>query len=97
MPANVFERLRAIVAAGFAKLVEDVNRMAAAMYAPTAYGTADDRPVRRSPKTTRTRPRVATTSDAHNSPDDRERSASSTAGRPNVTLATTAPNAAPAS
>lgn len=36
MPAKVFEHIRARATAGLAKLVEDVNQYAAAMYAPTA-------------------------------------------------------------
>jgi len=39
MPENVFEHIRARVTAGFAKLVEDVNQYAAAMYRPTANGS----------------------------------------------------------
>ena len=36
MPANVFVSDRAMVTAGLAKLVDDVNQYAAVMYAPTA-------------------------------------------------------------
>lgn len=40
MPENVSLSDRAIVTAGFAKEVEDVNQYAAVMYAPTANATA---------------------------------------------------------
>ena len=40
IPAKVSVAARAMVTAGFAKLVEAVNQYAAAMYAPTANGTA---------------------------------------------------------
>ena len=43
IPANVSLAARARVTAGFAKEVEDVNQYAAAMYAPTANGTAGAR------------------------------------------------------
>ena len=61
MPANVSDRLRAIVTAGFAKEVEAVNQYAAVMYAPTANGTALDRS-REHPQITASNPNVATNS-----------------------------------
>jgi hypothetical protein len=67
IPANVSVSERATVAAGLANAVEDVNRIAAAMSAPTANGTAADRPDRTIPKTTKTSPNVATTSDIQSS------------------------------
>ena len=97
IPAKVFDRLLASVAAGLAKLVEDVNRMAAPMYAPTAYGTAAERWERMRPKTTRTRPRVAMTSEAHKPLVVRTCCDTSTAGSPKMTFARTAPTVAPAS
>ena len=63
IPAKVSENIRPMVMAGLAKLVEDVKKHAAPMYAPTAAGAARLRPDRASAKITRIRPRVATTSD----------------------------------
>src|SRR5262249_42143554 len=61
IPAKVSVAARARVTAGFAKLVEDVNQYAAAMYAPTANGTALERR-RAHPQITDRRPKVATSS-----------------------------------
>src|SRR5690349_8535141 len=65
MPANVSDSVRASVTAGLAKLVDDVKKYAPVMYAPTANGAAPPRPPRVSPKTTRSRPKVATVSPNH--------------------------------
>ena len=62
MPAKLFENVGAIVTAGLAKLVDDVNQYAAPMYAPTANGATDPRPERATPKITSNRPAVATAS-----------------------------------
>src|SRR6185503_10051676 len=62
MPANVSESVRATVTAGLAKLVDDVKKYAPVMYAPTANGAEDERPARTTPKITRSKPKVATTS-----------------------------------
>jgi len=61
MPENVSVAARARVTAGLAKDVEAVNQYPAVMYAPTAYGTADDRS-RTQPQITERRPKVATNS-----------------------------------
>jgi hypothetical protein len=64
MPANVSLKARAIVTAGFANDVEEVNQYAAEMYKPTAYAT----PAGRDFATQRmvpTSPKVATSSASH--------------------------------
>ena len=43
MPAKVAENIRPTVIAGLAKLVEDVKKYAAPIYAPTAAGSARPR------------------------------------------------------
>src|ERR1035438_7474712 len=63
IPAKVAENIRPTVIAGLAKLVEDVKKYAAPIYAPTAAGADRLRPERASAKMTRTSPRVAITSD----------------------------------
>src|SRR5512134_783514 len=91
MPANVSDSDRATVTAGFAKLVDDVNQYAPAIHAATANGTTRARPVRTHPWITSRRPTVATTSESHSAPDERSFVESSTSGRSNIALATTAP------
>lgn len=59
MPANVSESERARVIAGFAKAVEAVNQYPAPIQAATIHGTSC---ARRYPRTTRSRPNVATAS-----------------------------------
>src|SRR5713101_9459226 len=71
MPANVSLRVRPIVTAGLAKLVDDVNQYAAAMYPPTANAATDARPARTTPRITMSKPNVATTSPNQSAPDDR--------------------------
>ena len=61
MPAKVSERERAMVTAGLANEVDDVNQYAAAMYAATANGTTLAR-WREQPQITQSRPKVATNS-----------------------------------
>src|ERR1022692_5072158 len=63
IPAKVSENIRPTAIAGLAKLVEDVKKYAAPIYAPTAAGAARLRPDRASAKITRMRPTVATISD----------------------------------
>src|ERR1700738_4390523 len=63
MPAKVAENIRPTVIAGLAKLVEDVKKYAAPIYAPTAAGADRARPDRASAKITTMSPKVATTSD----------------------------------
>jgi hypothetical protein len=63
--------MRAIVTAGLAKLVDDVNQYAAPMYRPTANGVTDVRPERTVPKITSRRPAVATTSPSQTPPVER--------------------------
>ena len=87
--------VRAIVTAGFANDVDDVNQYAAAMYAPTANGTIAERPVRTMPKMTNSRPIVATNSPSQSPPDERVCVDTLTASRSNIRLATMAPTHAP--
>jgi len=61
IPANVSLSDLAIVTAGFANDVDEVNQYAAVMYAPTANGTALDRR-REQPQMTAINPNVATNS-----------------------------------
>jgi hypothetical protein len=61
IPANVSDNERAIVTAGFANDVEEVNQYAAVMYAATANGTTLDR-WREQPQITQIKPNVATNS-----------------------------------
>ena len=61
IPANVLLNDLAIVTAGFANDVEEVNQYAAVMYAATANGTAVDRS-REHPQITDNRPKLATNS-----------------------------------
>src|SRR5882757_3604156 len=63
IPAKVSENIRPTVIAGLAKLVEDVKKYAAPIYAPTAAGADRLRPDRASAKITRINPRVAMISD----------------------------------
>jgi hypothetical protein len=95
MPAKVSERLRATVTAGFAKLVEDVKKYAAPMYAPIANGAAVARLDRAKPNTISMRPSVATTSANHWPLPVRSVCESSTAGSSNMRFATIAPKTAP--
>ena len=62
MPANVSERERATVIAGFAKEVEAVNQYAAPIHAATIHGASS---LRRRPRTTMSNPNVATPSERH--------------------------------
>ena len=62
MPAKVSVNARPIVIAGLAKLVDEVKKYAAPMYAPTAGAARCERPVRTRAKITSTSPAVATTS-----------------------------------
>ena len=91
IPAKLSDSVRAMVTAGLAKLVEDVNQYAPAIQSPTAYGTASARPVRMQPWMTSSSPIVATTSDSHSAPDERAWVESSIAGSSNMTLARIAP------
>jgi len=95
MPAKVFDKLRANVTAGLAKLVDEVKKYAPPMYAATANGAADARPERTTPKMTSRRPMVATTSLTHRPAPLRAWVDNSTAGNENITLATTAPTTPP--
>jgi hypothetical protein len=62
MPAKVFDRARAIVMAGFANEVDEVNQYAAPIQAATIQGASS---ALRWPRTTSKRPRVATNSAIH--------------------------------
>ena len=61
IPANVSLNDLAIVTAGFANDVEEVNQYAAVMYAATANGTVVERS-REHPQITVNRPKLATNS-----------------------------------
>src|SRR6185437_8561648 len=63
MPAKVSENIRPTVMAGLAKLVEEVKKYAAPMYAPTAAAADRLRPDRARAKITTMSPRVAIASD----------------------------------
>src|SRR5271166_2284709 len=91
MPAKVFENIRPTVIAGLAKLVEEVKKYAAPIYAPTAAGAARDRPDRASAKITTMSPRVAMTSDRKCAGVARCLAEMLTAGRANIRFASTAP------
>ncbi len=87
---------RPIVAAGFAKAVEEVNQQAAPMYAATAAGIDRARPPRSRPTTSRISPAVATASPSHRCPPDRSWVDSLSSGLANMASASTAPPIAPA-
>ena len=64
MPAKVLLKPRAIVTAGLAKLVDDVNQYAPVMYIATSAGTVSGRDLM-PPKMTNNKPKVAIPSDHH--------------------------------
>ncbi len=64
MPANVSLRQRAMVTAGLAKEVDEVNQYAAVMYEPTANATISGRD-REQPQMTQSKPKVARNSLNH--------------------------------
>ena len=96
IPAKVSENIRPMVMAGLAKLVEDVKKYAAPMYAPTAAGAARLRPDRASAKITRIRPRVAMISDRKCAGVARCLAEMLTAAWANIRFASTAPAMHPA-
>src|SRR5580704_6797152 len=96
IPAKEAENIRPTVMAGLAKLVEDVKKYPAPIYAPTAAGTARLRPDLASAKMTRTRPRVATTSDRKCAGELRPWADRLSAARANIRFASTAPPTHPA-
>ena len=88
MPANVSVSVRAIVTAGLAKLVDDVNQYARRdVPADRERRGIAVRPERTTPKITSSSPNVATTSPNHSAADARRASTGSTAGRSNITFA----------
>ena len=90
IPAKVSENIRATVTAGLAKLVDDVKKYAAPMYAPTAGATTI--PFRRGIRNmTDSRPRVAITSASHKSGPLRTFVDQFTAGSANIRLASIVP------
>ena len=94
MPANVLLAARAIVTAGFANDVDDVNQYAAVMYAPTANGTAVL--LRRTqPQITESNPNVATNSLTNCAPPARTCVDALKTASPNMTCATATPPKAP--
>ena len=96
MPAKVSENIRPTVMAGLAKLVEDVKKYAAPMYAPTAAGADRLRPDRARAKMTRISPRVAITSDRKCAGVARCLAEMLTAAWANIRFAATAPRMQPA-
>jgi hypothetical protein len=96
IPAKVSENIRPTAIAGLAKLVEEVKKYAAPIYAPTAAGAARLRPDRASAKITRMSPRVATISDRKCAGEARSLAEMLTAARENIRFATTAPPMQPA-
>src|SRR5258708_17186824 len=96
MPANVSENIRPMVIAGLAKLVEEVKKYAAPIYAPTAAGMTRARPALASAKITRMRPSVAMISDRKWAPEARLFVEMVTAGNANIRFATIAPVMHPA-
>src|SRR6476646_9314288 len=96
MPANVFENMRPMVTAGFAKLVDEVKKYAAPMYAPTAKGATEPRPERTTPNTTKSSPAVAMISPSQSPPPERVLVDQSTAGSSYMRLASMHPAHAPA-
>lgn len=97
MPVHESVSMRATVTAGFAKLIDEVKKIAAATQAPTAAPTRDAWSVASSARITPTRPAVATSSEAHSSGPDRSIVPHTSAGRANSRSASTVPAAAPAS
>src|SRR5690242_10184983 len=95
MPANVSENIRPTVTAGLAKLVDDVKKYAAPMYAPTANGATEARADRTTPKITRSKPSVATTSPSQRPPADRVFVDHWKSDSENIRLATPQPTTAP--
>ena len=95
IPANVFESMRAMVTAGLANDVEEVNQYAPPIQAPTAKGTTELRPDRTIPWMRRRRPAVATASDSQRAPDERVLVERVIARRSNMRLAITAPTQPP--
>ena len=96
MPAKVSENIRPTVMAGLAKLVEDVKKYAAPIYAPTAAGADRERPDRARAKITSRSPSVATISDRKCAGVARSLAEMLIAGWANIRFATTAPATQPA-
>ena len=90
------ESIRPTVIAGLAKLVEDVKKYAAPIYAPTAAGADRLRSERASAKITRISPRVAITSDRKWAGVARCFAEVLTAAWANIRFARTAPTIQPA-
>jgi hypothetical protein len=88
--------MRPTTIAGLAKLVELVKKYAQAIYAPTAAGASELRPVFAKAKITRTSPAVATTSDSPCAKVARWFIEIETADREYIRFAKTAPLAHPA-
>ena len=91
IPAKVSDKVRAIVTAGLAKLVDDVNQYAPPIHSPTANGTADALPERTHPWMIRSNPMVAMTSESQSAPEERVFVDNSTAGSWNMRFARTVP------
>src|SRR5579862_924903 len=83
MPAKVLDSERAMVTAGLANEVEEVNQYAAVMYAPTAKGTLLARS-REHPHMTESSPKVATNSLNTCAPPVRTCCEKEKMGRPNI-------------
>ena len=96
IPANVFENMRPIVIAGFAKLVDEQKKYAAVIYAATAAGVNEDRSVLANRNMTSSKPKVAMTSENRCGPEARWCVEIDTAAKENMTLAAIAPLTQPA-
>src|SRR5437868_9479878 len=96
MPAKVLEKMRPTTMAGLAKLVLDVKKYAAPIYAPTAAATFAACRLRVNPKMTSTSPSVATTSASQWAAELRCVVEIDTADRANMRFAKTAPPMQPA-
>ena len=95
MPANVSENVRAIVTAGFAKLVEEVKKYAPAMYAATDTATQWSFRVQTTPIITIKRPKVAMISDNQSAGSERSRVDQLIASSSKITFAATTPRMPP--
>ena len=96
IPAKVSVNIRPMVTAGLAKEVDDVKRYAEPIQAGTRTGPSRPLPVRVSAPMIHSSPAVATTSPSSRFAPVRSFVEISSAGRPNIRLASIAPVMAPA-
>src|SRR4051794_39151515 len=90
MPAKVSLNMRAMVTAGLANEVEEVNQYAAPIQAATAAADSGARPVRARVTMTAMSPAVATSSPTHSPGAARSCVEICTAASPNMTFASSA-------